>query len=364
MHSGQVTARKTHLRSQLTTALASGVTTTVADCVNPRPAPVFCCEIGSRPVTRLARTERTSSRRSGRPGVLGQSSSEGPRLQSRSPPIPRLGTVLPLLAGRRLVLDRIETHRRAPSCWDLAEPSRVVGFEAGFAGAYSPLLTAAMVPLSLVALVGRTELVFRATRPPQTALRSQAHTRQGSVATEDSACDRRAPLARRRVPPVASGQPCRSARRSCRGQAGAPPAAWHALGAAAAHPQRRQVAPRRAVSAPCHRAGAPGAPCCATGAAAPAARRRTAARESRAGLTRCDGGKSHPPKGTTQPHQCKGQRSGKGTFFLVRALWVRLGIRLQQVMPAIPPCAGTRSQPTDRHHRAAALLYFAAVQGS
>ena len=84
--------------------------------------------------------------------------------------------------------------------------------------------------------------------------------RFGSVATEDSACDRRAPLARRRVPPVASGQPCRSARRSCRGQAGAPPAAWHALGAAAARPQRRQVAPRRAVSAPCHRAGAPGAP--------------------------------------------------------------------------------------------------------
>ncbi len=160
-----------------------------------------------------------------------------------------------------------------------------------------------------------------------------------SVATGDSACGRRwAPLARWRVPPVASGQPCRSARRSCRGQAGAPPAAWHALGAAAARPQRRQVAPRRAVSAPCHRAGAPGAPCCATGA-----------RRSRAGLTRCDGGKSHPPKGTTQPHQCKGQRSGKGTFFLVRAFWVRLGIRLQQVMPAIPPCAGTRSQPADRH---------------
>src|ERR1019366_6385053 len=101
-----------------------------------------------------------------------------PRLRSRSPPIPRLGTVLPLLAGRRLVLGRIETHRRASSCWDLAEPSRVVGFEAGFAGAYSPLLIAAMVPLSLVALADRTELVFRATPPPQTALRSQAHTRR------------------------------------------------------------------------------------------------------------------------------------------------------------------------------------------
>jgi hypothetical protein len=85
------------------------------------------------------------------------------------------------------------------------------------------------------------------------------------------------------------------ARRSWRGQAGAPPAAWPALNAAAAHPQRRQVAPRRAVSAPCHRAGAPAAPCCATGAARrpacePAGRRPG---ESRAGLTCCDGGKSH-----------------------------------------------------------------------
>ena len=119
--------------------------------------------------------------------------------------------------------------------------------------------------------------------------------------------------------------------------------------AAAAHPQRREVAPRRAVSAPCHRAGAPGAPVLRHRRSPPAG--KTAARESRAGLTRCDGGKSHPPKGTTQPHRCKGQRGGKGTFFLVRAFRVRLGIRLQQVMPAIPP-------------RAAALLYFAAVQGS
>ena len=116
---------------------------------------------------------------------------------------------------------------------------------------------------------------------------------------------------------------------------------------ASAHPQRRQVAPRRAVSASCHRAGAPGAPVLRHRRSPPAG--RTAAGESRAGLTRCDGGKSHPPKGTTQPHQCKGQRGGKGTFFLVRALWVRLGIRLQQVMPAIPPCAGTRSQPAGRH---------------
>ena len=168
-----------------------------------------------------------------------------------------------------------------------------------------------------------------------------------SVATEDSACDRRASLARWRVPPVASGQPCRSARRSCRGQAGAPPAAWHALGAAAAHPQRRQVAPRRAVSASCHRAGAPGAPVLRHRRSPPAG--RTAARRKQSWPDPLRRRQESPAKGTTQPHQCKGQRGGKGTFFLVRAFWVRLGIRLQQVMPASPPCAGTRSQPADRH---------------
>ena len=98
---------------------------------------------------------------------------------------------------------------------------------------------------------------------------------------------------------------------------------------------------------PCHRAGAPGAPMLRHRRSPPAG--KTAAGESRAGLTHYDGGKSHPPKGTTQPHQCKGQRGGKGTFLLVRAFRVRLGIRLQQVMPAIPPCAGIRSQPADRH---------------
>jgi len=184
---------------------------------------------------------------------------------------------------------------------------------------------------------------------------SAAAPSRRSVATEDSACDRRAPLARWRVPPVASGQPCRSARRSCRGQAGAPPAAWHALGAAAAHPngarlRRGALHPRRATVL-----ARPARLCCATGA--------TGARESRAGLTHCDGGKSHPPKGTTQPHPVQGSER-----------WER----------NVPPGQGTlgpswhtpsashasnsalcRDQITaDRQaHRAAALLYFAAVQG-
>jgi hypothetical protein len=40
---------------------------------------------------------------------------------------------------------------------------------------------------------------------------------------------------------------------------------------------------------------------------------------------------------------------GKGTFFLVRALRIRLGGRLQQVMPAAPPGAGASSRLVDRH---------------
>ena len=129
--------------------------------------------------------------------------------------------------------------------------------------------------------------------------------------------------------------------------AGAPPRAWPAPGAAAARPKLRRIAPRRAALAPCTGPGAPGAnpvhdphrlspliacPLAEPGRPDPLRRRQES-----------------PAKGTTQPHQCKGQRGGKGTFFLVRAFRVRLGIRLQQVMPAIPPCAGTRSQPADRH---------------
>jgi hypothetical protein len=183
-----------------------------------------------------------------------------------------------------------------------------------------------------------------------------------SVATEDSACDRRAPLARWRVPPVASGQPCRSARRSCRGQAGAPPAAWHALGAAAAHPQRRQVAPRRAVSAPCHRAGAPGAPML---------------RHRRSPPIRQDGGprkQSWPdPLRRRQESPAKGHHATAPVQGSKR--WERNVLPSQGILgpswhtPSASHASNSalcRDQITAgrQAHRAAALLYFAAVQGS
>jgi hypothetical protein len=40
---------------------------------------------------------------------------------------------------------------------------------------------------------------------------------------------------------------------------------------------------------------------------------------------------------------------GKGTFFLVRVLRVRLGVRLQLAMPTTPPGAGASSRLVDRH---------------
>ena len=183
-----------------------------------------------------------------------------------------------------------------------------------------------------------------------------------SVATEDSACDRRAPLARWRVPPVASGQPCRSARRSCRGQAGAPPAAWHALGAAAAHPQRRQVAPRRAVSAPCHRAGAPGAPVLRHRRSPPAD--RTAARRKQSWPDPLRRRQESPAKRHHATAPVQGSKR-----------WERNVLPGQGILgpswhtPSASHASNSalcRDQITAgrQAHRAAALLYFAAVQGS
>jgi hypothetical protein len=60
-------------------------------------------------------------------------------------------------------------------------------------------------------------------------------------------------------------------------------------------------------------------------------------------LTHCAGGKSHPPKGRHEPHQCKCPRSGEGMSFLVRALRVRPSVQFQQTMPAAPPGAGASS---------------------
>ena len=98
---------------------------------------------------------------------------------------------------------------------------------------------------------------------------------------------------------------------------------------------------------PCHRAGAPGAPMLRHRRSPPAG--RTAARRKQSWPDPLRRRQESPAKRhhTTAPVQ-RSERWGRNVF-LVRAFWVRLGIRLQQVMPAIPPCAGTRSQPTDRH---------------
>jgi len=72
-----------------------------------------------------------------------------------------------------------------------------------------------------------------------------------------------------------------------------------------------------------------------------------------------------PAKRRTQPHLCKCQRSGEGTFFLVRALRTRLGVRLQRVVPAAPPSAGASSRLGDRHmvlRRCCILLLYQALE--
>ena len=170
------------------------------------------------------------------------------------------------------------------------------------------------------------------------------------VVTEDSARDHWVHLA----------QPTRStrcqppamplARRTCRGQAGAPPATWPKLGAAAAHPTAPSCAAARRI-----RALPPGWRArramlrhqrSRRQACEPRSRRPG---DSRAGLTRCDGGKSHLLKGATHRHQCKSQRSGERDVLPGQALRVRLGVSLQQVMPAAPPGAGARSRLVDRY---------------
>ena len=171
-----------------------------------------------------------------------------------------------------------------------------------------------------------------------------------------------APLARWRVPPVASGQPCRSARRSCRGQAGAPPAAWHALGAAAARPQRRQFAPRRAVSAPCHRAGAPGAPMLRHQRSPPAG--RTAARRKQSWPDPLRRRQESPAKRHHATAPVQGSKRWEGNVLPGQGI---LGPSWHT--PSASHASNSalcRDQITaDRQaHRAAALLYFAAVQGS
>ena len=79
-------------------------------------------------------------------------------------------------------------------------------------------------------------------------------------------------------------------------------------------------------------------------------KRYTAAQQacnSTAGLTCCEGGKSHPPTDAMHRHQCKCQRSGEGTFFLVRApesvLAGGFSGSCQQLRPAPEPDPGRRT---------------------
>ena len=81
-----------------------------------------------------------------------------------------------------------------------------------------------------------------------------------------------------------------------------------------------------------------------------------------AGLTCCTGDNGHPLKALRTGTVQVSMGVGKGTFFLVRALRVRLGGRPQQVTPAAPPGAGARSRLADRHIvllRCCILLYQA-----
>ena len=161
-------------------------------------------------------------------------------------------------------------------------------------------------------------ICVQAREPP--TRKSAARIRR-SVATEDSACDRRARSTRCQRPAMPPGSAqlpwsgrCAASRLACaRRRGGASPTA---PGCAAARCIRALP--------PCWRA------------------RRAYAAPPAQPAGRQDGGprkqswpdplrrrQESPAKGTTQPHQCKGQGGGEGTFFLVRAFWVRLGIRLQ-----------------------------------
>jgi hypothetical protein len=90
---------------------------------------------------------------------------------------------------------------------------------------------------------------------------------------------------------------------------------------------------------------------------------RTTARPGMAGLTRCAGGKSHPPKDATHRRQCKCQREWERNV-LPGQIAPSPSWRAASAGRASSP-AWCRSQPPagGQAYRAAALLYFAAVPG-
>jgi len=139
------------------------------------------------------------------------------------------------------------------------------------------------------------------------------------------------------------------------------------LAACGAPPKMRQVAPRRAAPAPCHRAGRAWRQ--PTHHAAPwrslsagVRTDRTTARPGIAGLTCCTGGKSHQPKRATHRHQCKWQSLEEGNVLPGQALrgpsW-----RAASAGHA-SSSARRRSQipAGGQGHRAAALLYLLLYQ--
>jgi hypothetical protein len=77
--------------------------------------------------------------------------------------------------------------------------------------------------------------------------------------------------------------------------------------------------------------------------------RQEQARPGMAGLTCSTGRKSRRAQRATYRHRCKYQRSGsKGRSSWSGRSRVRLGVRLQQVIPAAPPDAGARFRLVDR----------------
>ena len=136
--------------------------------------------------------------------------------------------------------------------------------------------------------------------------------------------------------------------------AGAPPRAlvraWHC----AARPKMRRIAPQRAAAVPWHRPGRARRTLPRRRLGLPAGmllssivRSGRSARHDQPDLLRRL--QESPAKTRHVPVPSAGVKGvGKGTSFLVRALRIRLSARLQQVMPATPPCAGAGSWLAER----------------
>ena len=95
------------------------------------------------------------------------------------------------------------------------------------------------------------------------------------------------------------------------------------------------------------RAGAPGAPMLRHRRSPPAG--RTAARRKQSWPDPLRRRQESPAKRHHATAPVQGSERWERNVLPGQGILGRLGIRLQQVMPAIPPCAGTRSQPADRH---------------